>query len=456
MHHILSNPRYGCELHGCLKTLEEISGAVPVVHANPGCVYQHYLSDRWNRVAGGGVYGPEIPATEVIEKQIVFGGASRLREEIKHAAKVIGGSLYVILGSCESAMVGDDMAAMTREARDVSLPAVFCRSAGFCGGSHGGYSKILKAIIRQLPEIKKINAEKIGGLINVFGILPKTDIFYKGDLMEIRRLLEAAGLEANLFFGTENGLAGLERSARAEHSLVFSRWGLGPAKELEELYGIPCTVFDSLPLGFNDVKSLFTSLASITPIDKDRSRLFLEKEENQYRYLLRSLADPWYGEGLGKRIVLAGDTAAVHRIGSFLHRELGAALGPVILTDRYGPAEEQPPPPDWPGETVHWSGDSVEIEEIIRGTKAEFVLGSILELPAARDLEIPHLVISAPNGGDLPLHKTYAGIAGAYFLMEDYASAIVRNNGAVRSGKRKRLEELNVFQNEFPRGGTSV
>jgi nitrogenase molybdenum-iron protein beta chain len=443
MRNILSNPRYGCELHGCLKTLEEISGVVPIVHANAGCVYQHYLSDRRGCLAGGGVYGPEIPATEVIEKQIVFGGASRLREEIKNAAKVIGGSLYVILGSCESAMVGDDIAAMAREARSISLPAVFYSSAGFRGGSHSGYSKILRALIRQLPELKKINAEKIHGLVNVFGILPKTDIFYKGDLMEIRRLLEAAGLEANLFFGAGNGAASLEKSAQAEHSLVFSHWGRGPAKELEELYGIPYTVFDSLPLGPDEVKSLFTSLSSILQIDKERSRLFLEKEEEQYRYLLRSLANTWYAEGLGKNIVLAGDTAVTRRVGSFLKRELGLAVSAVILTDRCGPAEELPPLPEGLGEAVYGSGDSGEIEEIIRGTKAEFVLGSILELPVARSLEIPHLVISAPNGGGVPLHTTYAGITGAYFLIEDYASAVVRNNRKVQSGRQKRLEALN-------------
>jgi nitrogenase molybdenum-iron protein beta chain len=300
MHGILSNPRYGCELHGCLKTLEEISGTVPIVHANAGCVYQHYLSDKRGRLAGSGVYGPEIPATEVIEKQIVFGGASRLREEIKNAAKVIDASLYVILGSCESAMVGDDIAAMAREARDISLPAVFYQSAGFRGGSHDGYSKILRAVIRQLPEIKKINAEKARGLVNVFGILPKTDIFYKGDLMEIRRLLEAAGLEANLFFGAGNGAAGLERSARAEHSLVFSHWGLGPAKELEELYGIPCTVFNSLPLGPDDVRSFFTSLSSIIQIDKDRSRLFLEREENSTGIFCVPLRMPGTAKAWGK------------------------------------------------------------------------------------------------------------------------------------------------------------
>jgi nitrogenase molybdenum-iron protein beta chain len=444
MHGILGNPRHGCELQGCLKTLEEISGVVPIVHANSGCVYQQYLQDRRDSPAGGGLYGPEIPATEVIEKQIVFGGASRLREEIKNAAKVIEGALYVILGSCEAAMVGDDMASMAREARDISLPVVFYPSAGFRGGSHGGYSKILRAIIRQVPEIREINTERVDGLVNVFGILPKTDVFYQGDLMELRRLLEAAGLEANLLFGTGKGTASLERCARAEHSLVFSRWGIEPAEELEKLYGIPYTVFESLPLGLDEVKGLFNSLSSILRIDKERSRLFLEREEEQYRCLLRSLTGAWYADGLRKNIALVGDTAALTRIGLFLRRELGSTIVAAILTDRYGPAEERPRIPDGLGGAVHETGDLGEIEAIIGGSGAELLLGSALELPAARRLTIPHLVISAPKDGTIPLHKTYAGITGAYFLIGDYASAIARNNDEVRAGQRKRLEELSL------------
>ncbi|MDR1902354.1 MAG: hydrogenase, partial [Treponema sp.] len=97
MHEIIRNPRHGCDLHGALKTVEALNDAVPIVHANAGCVYQHYLSDGSGRLAGGGVWGPEVPGTEITEKHVVFGGASRLREQIKNTVKVIDGSLYVVL-----------------------------------------------------------------------------------------------------------------------------------------------------------------------------------------------------------------------------------------------------------------------------------------------------------------------------------------------------------------------
>ena len=137
MGEILRNPRQGCDLHGALQTLEALKGAAAIVHANAGCVYQHYLSDKAGCLAEGSVFGPAVPSTEVIEKQIVFGGASRLREEIKNAAKVIDASLYVVLGSCEAAMVGDDLASITREALDSGIPALCYFSAGFRGAAIG-------------------------------------------------------------------------------------------------------------------------------------------------------------------------------------------------------------------------------------------------------------------------------------------------------------------------------
>lgn len=358
----------------------------------------------------------------------MFGGASRLREEIKNAAKVIDGSLYVILGSCEAAMVGDDLATMAREARDISLPVIFYPAAGFRGGAHSGYANLTKALIRQLPEIKPLITEKTKGLVNVLGILPKTDIFYKGDLTEIRRLLEVAGLEVNTFFGSEDGVDSLERLAQAEHTLVFSCWGLAPAEQLKEQYGIPYTLFDSFPLGLDDTRQFFTALSLSVKIDEEKTWIFLEKEERQYRYYLDSLADVYFTESLGKNIAIVGDTAAVKRIGPFLEHDLGAVSLTAVITDRYGREDEKQPLPAGLGARVFESADNGEIAEILKGSAAELILGSTLEAPVAHYIGIPHLIISAPNGGQVLLHKTYTGITGAYFLIEDYAGAILRHN----------------------------
>jgi nitrogenase molybdenum-iron protein beta chain len=74
------------------------------------------------------------------------------------------------------------------------------------------------------------------------------------------------------------------------------------------------------------------------------------------------------------------------------------------------------------------------------------ILGSALEAKTAKRLKIPHLTISAPNGNQVLLHKTYAGISGAYFLLEDYSSAILRNNTKLQKEKQGYLREVSIFQ----------
>ena len=76
------NARNGCLLQGVLNATKAVGGFVPIIHSNPGCGFQGYL--------GGslldGPFGNEgdIPATNVSEKHVVFGGTSRLREQIKN------------------------------------------------------------------------------------------------------------------------------------------------------------------------------------------------------------------------------------------------------------------------------------------------------------------------------------------------------------------------------------
>jgi nitrogenase molybdenum-iron protein beta chain len=324
------------------------------------------------------------------------------------------------------------------------MPAVFYFSAGFRGGTHWGYANVMKNIIRQLPTVKKVDKEKIPGLVNVLGILPKTDIFYKGDLLELKRILEAAGLKANTFFGPQDGVIELERSARAEHSLVFSHWGLAAAIELEEQYGIPYTVFESLPLGPEGVKAFFERLVSVIKIDEEGFRHFLSREDETYRYFLKSLADTYYGESLQKNAVIIGDSGTVSRLVPFLRQSLGTVIHASILTDLYthGKEEIRPPVPTALSCDVFHTDDSAEIEQILNGPGVGMILGSALEVPVAERLSIPHLTVSAPNGDQVLLHKTYSGIRGAYFLLEDYANAVLRNNREQRQEKHRLLESL--------------
>ena len=77
--------------------------------------------------------GLATPASNIFEKQVVFGATARLREQIKNTAKVVDGELLVVLSSCATEMIGDDVPAMAKEARDQGLNVLSIASAGFRG-----------------------------------------------------------------------------------------------------------------------------------------------------------------------------------------------------------------------------------------------------------------------------------------------------------------------------------
>jgi nitrogenase molybdenum-iron protein beta chain len=107
---IVEVSRNSCAFSGALQVVESIEKVVPIVHSTAGCTIQQYLGV--NKVSGnkgsGYAGGVQASSSNVIEKQIIFGGTSRLREQIKNTIKVMDADLYVVLSGCATELVGDD------------------------------------------------------------------------------------------------------------------------------------------------------------------------------------------------------------------------------------------------------------------------------------------------------------------------------------------------------------
>ena len=367
----IENPRAGCALHGALATLEAIEGIVPIAHANAGCAMQHALAYR---DSGGYIGGQSVPATDITDKQVIFGGGARLREQIKNTVKVIDGRLYVVVGSCECAMVGDDLTGMAHEAAEQGLSVAASNIAGFHGGVHRGYERVFLDLIESLPELESTPArmeEDARPLVNVFGLVPGGNPHYKGDLEELRRILEAIGLAANVFFGPD-GYAALRTLPHARLNLVFSRWGEAIAARLEEKYGTPQLIFDSAPLGIEEVSLFAQALVERLDLDASAAERFLEREEALAEYFLLGAANRYFDEGAGKRIALVGDSETVLRIGGFLSRFAAVDIRAAIHTDR---DDDEDIPAYFDGDT-HASRDSGEIAAILRASNTDLIFAS--------------------------------------------------------------------------------
>ena len=431
MSDIIKNPRNSCALHGALQTVQEIRGIVPVVHANAGCGVINYLAGRTQGNGAGRYSGFATPGTAAQERHVIFGGASRLREQIKNTIKVVNGNLYVILNSCESAMVGDDVDAMTREIVEQGEPVVDTLVAGFNGGSHYGYERVLADILKSIDGVKKDERNPQSNLINIFGIIPEKDLFWQGNLEEIKRILEGAGLKANLFFGVNGSSEDLVNAKNAAVSLVFGRWGELPAKALKEKYDIPYLLESSLPINSSDEEKLLERLSGLVNLDKEKIENFIRGEKEYEQYYLSRIRDDIFEYDFGQRTVIVGDEEQVIRLGKIFNEYLGKQVVAAVVTDALKKDEEHDTDNtellNETAEKIYITSDEKDIEDVIKRTKAEVVVGSSLERRVTDLHEISLLELIYPVYQTSILNRKSAGINGLIEILEDYIGVIKRD-----------------------------
>jgi len=300
------------------------------------------------------------------------------------------------------------------------------------GDSHYGYETVLKDLVKKISIVKTIAEEKNEKLVNLFGILPQKDIYFKGDLAEIKRILEGIGLQVNTFFGPDNGVEELIKAPNAALSIVFSKWGRGPADLLEEQYGIPQLKFSSVPTGPEAVAVFVEAVAGKLGVEEAIVKQFLQRESAEFDYYYQGIVDAFYEELGSRAIAVVGDESTVIQIGNFLNRYLGAALEIAVVTDYFGKSElsreEKSKAVTELAKQVYFTQDGKEIQDILLHNDVDLILGSSLETRTAEKKDLVNLELSYPVYGKAIINKTYAGNKGALTLIEDYLTAVKTTN----------------------------
>ncbi len=456
MSNVIKNPRNGCALHGALQTVQEIDGLVPIVHANAGCGVINYLANKAVENGTSRYSGFATPGTIVQERHVIFGGASRLREQIKNTIKVVNGDLYVILNSCESAMVGDDVDAMTREIVEQGEPVVDTLIAGFNGGSHYGYEHVIYDILKSIDRVKKNEKSTDEKLINIFGIVPRKDPYWQGNLEEIRRIFTGVGLKVNLFFGVYGGIDDLVNAKNAVVSIVFSRWGELPAKLLKERFDVPYISISSLPNSASDERELLEQVSKYAKIDSEVKENFLESEGKYEKNYLSRIRDDIFEYDLGKRILIVGDEEQVIRYGKLFKNLFGARVVGVVLTDALKKDDEHETDNseilEAIAENIYITSDEKDIEDIIKRSHAQVVIGSSLEKKITDNNNVSLLEASYPIYHRAILNQTTVGVRGEVEFIGNYLTTAKQ---AEKEKSEKLHNYLKQLKNQNNRQGYS-
>lgn len=421
---ILDQPRYKCAL-AAMQTVQSIPGAIPVLHSGPGCAAK--LNDN-NGTSGR--FSPNIyPCSSISEKEVVFGGAEKLRTTIENAIKVIDADMFVVLSGCTGEIIGDDIREVAEEFVDAAKPVIWAKTPGFKGNNYVGHDWILKSIFEQY--LQDSDAEqKEKGLVNIFAGVPEQDPFWLGNLREIERLVSLIGLKPNTIFGFGRNVGNIRKIPRAEYTVLVSPWaGTESAKYLEDRFSISLLKYPVLPIGAFETGKFLRAVGAFCHVDTELVEKVIKENEEEYYYYIERFADTFLETRImGKHFTVVSDAQYSLAITKFLVNDLGQFPETIFITDdtpekyrsaikdeftklNYGITAE-----------VEWNTDGHDIDEKIRATDFKgtpLILGSNWEEKIAKEIGAHYVNVSYPMVERLVMNSSIAGYSGGLKLLED-------------------------------------
>lgn len=431
--------RYGCSI-AAMHSVSAIPHVIPITHCGPGCADKQFMNiNFYNGFQGGGYGGGAVvPSTNATEREVVFGGADRLHELIVSSRKILKADLFVVLTGCIPDLVGDDVGAVVSKFKDDGgIPVIYAETGGFRGNNFTGHEIVTRSIIDQY--VGDYNGPRQKNLVNVWSLLPYHNTFWRGDLSEIKRLLEGIGLEVNILYGHEsNGVSDWKRIPKAAFNLVLSPWlGLATAQHLEKKYGQSYLHIPVIPVGAQQTSAFLRRVGEYAQIDNSKVEAFIQKEEKLYYSYLQDFSE-FYSEywwGLPAKFAVLGDSAYNLALTKFLVNQLGLIPVKQIITED--------PPDDVRtiineqfrnishdvSIEVEYEEDSYVIHQKLRSTdfghKPPIIFGTTWERDVAKELKGAIIEVGFPSSYEVVINRSYIGYRGALTLLEKIYSTIV-------------------------------
>jgi nitrogenase molybdenum-iron protein beta chain len=437
----IERPRTACALSGALATMSALPEVAPIIHSSIGCGGALAGASSFGSGYFGSGYcsGFSAPSSAITESDIVFGGNDRLREQITSTLELINARLYVVATGCMTEMIGDDVFGVVNQFIAEDQPILAVNTPSFKGDAYAGYEIVLDGMLNKfLPT----SDEKDIGLVNIFGIVPAYDPFFRGDLEEISRLLTNLGIRVNTFFTPDQTFENITSAPKASLNIVFSHvWGHTLAEKFEEKHGVPYWSVN-LPIGAEATEQFLLELCERLKIPGYVSRSVIDEENKKYYGYLERTADVFCDSDFKYYAVTATNSNYAIPIVSYLQKELGwlpleAFVTDLIdddkkraLTDAYAETRLEAP--------LIFETDTSQIAKTISRMHPEnrgqryfydfaplYILGSTLEKITATRRGASHLSVSYPLYNRVIVDRGYAGYRGGLHLFEDLVSVLV-------------------------------
>ena len=423
MSEVVENPRGGCVLAGINYTLGALDRVCPIFHAGPGCAMQTTYGEQGQsgNKEHSFVAGVSLPSSNMLEKEVVFGGLDKLRTTIQGSIDIIDADAYFILTGCTAGIIGDDIVSVAEEFRSKGYPVYAIETPGFNGNSDLGYEAAWDALIDNIVEE---GLERKDNLVNIFGITPVHDSFWSGNLEEVKRILTKLGLEVNTFFTDHQGIESVRTSSQAALNIILNPWLFnGPAKKYEERFGIQSYRYPGIPIGATDTSRFIREVGSALGLEEELvERVIGEEEDYVYSYLAQSVgALSWKrfavvansGYAVGFTRYLANDYSFTPRL-VIVTEPLFRDSDRQRITDEIEGLEYARPP------KILFLTDQYDINNaLMEDEELTLIVGSSNERYIGQLKEVQTIAAAFPVKDRLIFNRAYLGYRGSLTFTED-------------------------------------
>ncbi|MDR2162651.1 MAG: oxalate:formate antiporter [Clostridiales Family XIII bacterium] len=427
-----------------------IKDSVVISHGPVGCGSQSHTMDftirLYGQPRGVKMNSARWFSTNLKESDVISGGESKLRDAIIEADRRFRPSTIFVLMTCTPSIIGDDIDTLLDDLKnEVSAPLIPLHCPGFKAKVFSsGYDVVYHGIIRsglplqptphvdfepfdpsdQLYEVKVAEYEyKKNHTVNLFNAISIS----ASDEAEIRRLLEALGLNVRIFmeftepdqwrYVTE---AVLNVALCHVHDLYFIEY-------LKQNYGMPY-VLPPIPIGSSSTRQFVTEIATFFGLE-DEAKAILDKEEAKLKKALAPIRE----KVQGKSIIITG---GYMRVGTaaLLASELGMRVAGMrnFNYDKFGNdlfEEVEDLMGDIPSAI---SNQSSELVNMVRKVKPDMAISHPGQGVWLNKLGIPSITIYAQR-------FTFFGYKGAYELARRIERTLRNTNYAKNLGRNIKL-----------------
>ncbi|MDR7101567.1 ferredoxin:protochlorophyllide reductase (ATP-dependent) subunit B [Croceicoccus sp. BE223] len=413
---------------GAMRVATAMEGMHYVLHAPQGDTYADLLFTMIERRGKR----PPVTYTTFQARDLGKDTAQLFQDAARDAVARFAPQALMVGASCTAELIQDDPAGLS-EAMDLPCPVIALELPSYQRKENWGAAESFYQIVRKLadPSVRPRGAAR--RLANILG--PTALGFrHRDDLVEVRRILDALGVEVNVVAPLGATPADIARIGAADFNVVlYPETGAEAARWLERTFGQKTV--RTVPIGVGATRDFIREIAGIADVDPARA---LGDETSRMPWWSRSVDSTYL---TGKRVFIFGDATHAIAAARIAAEELGFEVCGLGCYNREF-ARELREAARRHGVEPLITDDHLEVEEAIAAASPELVLGTQMERHIAKRLGLPCAVISSPvHVQDFPArHSPQMGFEGANVIFDSWVQPLVMG-----------LEEhlLTMFREDF-------